>query len=307
MTAYLDMIEMAARGLRDRTAGLFAAIARETDRRRPLAQLAGALRWSQAAADLVARANVIGRRLAVADHAPAAAYAAEPAALVPEVPRVPFLEAIADLLGRVAVGIRPELADRARVVAEVYSERHGFALARIAEEWIAERVRDKIGDLLKRGVPETRAGEEIAAEAPDLTEAYARTVYRTNVATAYRAGQMREAADPVTRRFLPAFRYETAGDVSVRGHPANEHRGEENHWALHGLVARTDSPTWGRWSPPGGWNCRCDLRLMDREEIAERGISADIPEPAIPAAARFHDLFGLMRPDVELYGRVTRS
>lgn len=206
------------------------------------------------------------------------------------IPAIPFAQALTDLRSRV-----PELARAAEEVAEVY-RRHGFALARSSSVEVTARVQRMLADARERGEPRPTTIDAIA-EMGDWSRGYAETVYRTNIATASTEGRFQQARS--TRGLIPAFEYLTMADADVRGRVA---LGQENHWALHGFVAAVDSPTWQAWAPPGGYNCRCSLRPMTRDDVARRGLlSADgsVIERPVPMAARFADGFG---GRVQIYG-----
>jgi len=86
------------------------------------------------------------------------------------------------------------------------------------------------------------------------------TVYRTNLQSAYMAGryeQMREVKDD-----FPYWQYIAVLDNRTR--PA--------HSALHGKVIRSDDPFWLESYPPNGYNCRCRIRALSKEEVDARGL-----------------------------------
>lgn len=200
------------------------------------------------------------------------------------IPSIPFSEAIGSLASRV-----PELASDARTIAEIYEDR-GFALARSASLAVTERVQKAIVSARERGEPRPSTVEAIA-DIGDWSRGYAENVYRTNVATASTEGRFQQARK--TKGLIPAFEYLTMRDVDVRGRTPG--RTDENHWALHGFVAAVDSATWDVWAPPGGFQCRCFLRPMTRDEVQRRGqLAADgsVVERPVPGAARFADGFG---------------
>lgn len=172
----------------------------------------------------------------------------------PIVPQQPFDDAVADLLRR-----DPRLVQNAAQVADVYSTRHGFALARSTDLQLTARVQKAIADLAAKGVTDVEAGRVIA-EMGDFTQAYAETVYRTNVATSYQAGRFAQVADPDVAKFIKAFRYVSTLDSVAR----------ENHKAAHGLIAGTDDIIWNTYSSPMGFNCHCGNRLVDVAELKIR-------------------------------------
>lgn len=224
----------------------------------------------------------------------------------PSIPEVRLEQQLADLRQR-----DPVFAHTAELVSEHYLAGTGFAAARAASETVARHVRDHI----TRGRAEGRSSAEITAGLVEIgnagqrqarremrpwTQAYAETVYRTNLTTSYVSGRITAARHPAMRRTLPAWRYETAGDGDVRsGRDA-----PENHAALDGMIRAVDWDGWRWWAPPGGYNCRCtliavtvqQLRRMtgsDGEPLARKDderLHRDLYASA-PSGARFHPGF----------------
>lgn len=204
-------------------------------------------------------------------------------------PRVAFHEAVADIIVR-----EPRLAASAAEVAQAYGTEHAFALARSADLEITRRVQDAIAKALQVGSPLGDAAE-VVAEVGDFSRAYAETVVRTNVATAYSAGRFRQMADPAVRNVIGALRFTAVGDADTR----------HNHAAADGLIASPDDPVWQHLAPPLGFRCRCGLDFVDWIELRRRGMvlpDGTVRRAAIPAGAgpdRGFDHRG--RPDVALY------
>jgi SPP1 gp7 family putative phage head morphogenesis protein len=109
-------------------------------------------------------------------------------------------------------------------------------------------------------------------------------VVRTNYATATSAGRFREAEEVQASGIPTGFRYVTAGDSNVR----------PGHAALDGLVASVTDPIWMRFSPPGGFQCRCTLQVLVGDEVPKRHVR-------VPAGAQFEPGFGT-RADLVHYG-----
>jgi SPP1 gp7 family putative phage head morphogenesis protein len=174
----------------------------------------------------------------------------------PIVPAIPFDEAIDNFKKRV-----PKLADTADAVTQAYMNRSAFAVARSADLFVTERVQQKLVDAMNLGWTQEKAIAEICGEAENWTNAYAETVYRTNVHTAYAVGEREQAMDPVAVAVLPAWIYDAVGDADTR----------PNHLAADGMIAAKRDPIWERWAPPVGYNCRCSLREMDVYDLEEQG------------------------------------
>lgn len=275
---------------------------------RALGTLARVLASLAAAADLAGRVAV---RFHLAGPRPDRFSAHLAARTPPPVIPVGFREAVEDLRSRDPRGAEAlELAGLE--VAEVYGSvrtprgglvyPHGFALARGLDEEVARRIRDVIARGLEAGTPTERiarnvqrAGERMPESVRDWTLSYARTVVRTTVATAYSAGRFRETArlhrDLRGSGVEVGLEFRTAGDSDVRSGRAQDHG--ENHAALNGLRARVEDPIWLKFSPPGGYSCRCVCSPVVGEKLPRRA--------SAPAGAAFAPGFG-SRPDLATYG-----
>ena len=183
-------------------------------------------------------------------------------AVTPAVPRVPFREAVEDLVSR-----WPALVDlespvpRWEQIAELYKERHAFSLARATDLILTERIQG----ILRRGITEAQPVETTTSLIEALSgfaRSYVDTVYRTNLNTAYTAGRLKQTEDPAVSRVIGAFELVDQGDADVR----------PNHHAASGLIASHFDPIWDTFAPPLGYNCRCSLRLVDRFELERRGL-----------------------------------
>jgi len=213
-------------------------------------------------------------------------------------PRVPFTEAVADIMAR-----EPRIAASAAEVAAAYNEDHGFAMARAVEQKTVTRVQAAVskaihtGQTVEQGVQSIRkiarlAGEDMA----DWTRSYSEVVFRTNVNTAYSAGRFRQMADPAVRVAIGALRYTTAQDVDVR----------PNHRAAEGLIASHTDPVWQEITPPLGYNCRCSVSFVSWPELRRKGLidrGGDVRTARVPRGAHADAGFTHTgRPDLLLYG-----
>lgn len=84
------------------------------------------------------------------------------------------------------------------------------------------------------------------------------TIYRTNMQSAYSAGQYQGYMDNIDHR--PYWMYDAVAD----------HRTRPAHSAMDGLVYRYDDPFWTTFYPPNGYNCRCTVVALAERDI-ERG------------------------------------
>ena len=112
------------------------------------------------------------------------------------------------------------------------------------------------------GTPKEKAVQAIQ-KAGHFSRGYAKTIYTTNITSAYTAGRFEQAKEPHIAKVVKAFQY-----VAVNDPP----RVRPNHFAHHGLVASQFDPAWNEFAPPQGFNCRCGVRLITVFEARRRGI-----------------------------------
>lgn len=92
------------------------------------------------------------------------------------------------------------------------------------------------------------------------------TVFRTQQALSYAAGQGAQARDALIDDVLWGYEYVTVGDDRVR----------PTHAALDGTRLPKDDPAWRRITPPNGWACRCTrVMVFDEEPVV------DVPARAV--------------------------
>lgn len=90
-----------------------------------------------------------------------------------------------------------------------------------------------------------------------------RTIYRTNIQTAYSAGRYKQQRAVATAR--PYWQYIAVMDSKTRA----------AHRALHGKVLRADDPAWDTIYPPNGWGCRCRVRTLSQRDIDRRKLTVE--------------------------------
>jgi len=233
--------------------------------------------------NLMVLAHMAGRRRTVMDmNAVLQGKRPAPPEEIVKVPGIPFREAMKELRDR-----HPEVASTAEEVSDVIRA-GGYSMVKAPDVEIIKKVREVILASHEEGIEKPRAIDIIETLGP-WSRSYAENVYRTTTSTAFNDGRMEMAKDPTIKRILPAFEFHTVGDPSVR----NGINSPENHAAMNGLVASTDSPIWDEWRPPLGYQCRCYLRLVSVLELKRRGLLVDgeVPEPTVPAAAAKHPNF----------------
>lgn len=91
-----------------------------------------------------------------------------------------------------------------------------------------------------------------------------RTVYETNLRTAYAAGRYAEMTDPDVLAARPYWRYRHSGKKDFR----------KEHKAWDGLVLPATHEFWAKHFPPNGWGCGCFAQAVGeraREAAAAEG------------------------------------
>lgn len=93
-----------------------------------------------------------------------------------------------------------------------------------------------------------------------------RTIYSTNLQTAYMAGRWNGMVENAQER--PYWMYVAINDAQTR----------PEHAALHGQVFRWDDPIWQSLYPPNDWGCRCRVRALTEKQVEARGIAVQSSE-----------------------------
>lgn len=185
---------------------------------------------------------------------------------VPELPPLPFREAIAAL--------RAKLALPTARWTDLWEGEHAraFAVAGALADDLVSDFRDAIVAALESGtsVRDWRATfEAIVArhswrgwtgEGTEKGRRWrARVIYDTNIRTSHAIGRWRQQQDGAARR--PYLRYTAVLDGATRP----EHR------AWHGTILPIDHPWWQTHYPPNGWYCRCQAVQVSSRDIERRG------------------------------------
>lgn len=84
-------------------------------------------------------------------------------------------------------------------------------------------------------------------------------IYRTNMQTAYSAGQYQGYMANIDSR--PYWMYDAVGD----------HRTRPAHAAMDGLVYSYDDPFWATFYPPNGYRCRCSVIALSERDMQRDG------------------------------------
>lgn len=99
-----------------------------------------------------------------------------------------------------------------------------------------------------------------------------RTIFQTNVKTAYAAGQWQRIQDVAERR--PYLMYDAVLDERTR----------PEHAEWDGTVLPADDPWWESHYPPNGWGCRCSVVQLDAAQLRRMGKSG--PDERPPGTTR---------------------
>lgn len=168
---------------------------------------------------------------------------------------------------------------------DTWQEAHAkaFTVAKAMRMDILQDIRDMVQKALDEGIafqqfkkelePKLRAkgwwGKKPIVDETGATEVQLgsphrlRTIYETNLQTAYMAGRYKEFMDNVDDR--PYWQYVAVMDSRTR--PA--------HAALNGKVFRYDDPFWDTHYPPLGFNCRCRVRALSADNLKDRGLTVE--------------------------------
>lgn len=257
-------------------------------------ELAEILGKVQAVADLLGR-----RRILLEIRQATGVRFAEQDQTVPFLPNpwnLPFEDAVDAILKR-----EPLAADGWREARDAW-EAGAFVTARASGRQINKRIQSIVAKAVHDGTDQAAAELWIMEALRDgvskregdglgYTRAYAETIFRTSIASAYAEGRRAMVMDPdnndaarAVRRAVIAWRFVTARDVAVR----------DNHRAAENLIAHFDDPIWDELSPPLGYQCRCSLELVPTAEAERRGVvnddGAHRPQ-SIPSGAKPDDEF----------------
>ena len=98
-----------------------------------------------------------------------------------------------------------------------------------------------------------------------LPRARLNQIFRTNLRAALMAGQWNEIQR--TKKQSPFLQYDAILDARVR----------PEHAELDGRIYRADDPVWKMIFPPNGYNCRCTVLQVDRDDMKARRLKLARP------------------------------
>lgn len=96
-----------------------------------------------------------------------------------------------------------------------------------------------------------------------------RTIFETNLNTAYAAGRYAQMTEPATLEAFPFWQYNHSGAV----HPRVQHK------SWNGTVLAADDPFWKTAYPPNGFGCGCFVTPVSRPGLRRQGKSGPDRSP----------------------------
>lgn len=132
-----------------------------------------------------------------------------------------------------------------------------FSIAGIARLDQLQAVKDSLDKHLAEGKTFKQWQREQAVKDLGLPKHRLDNIFRTNMQSAYRDGQWERALR--VQDDFPFCMYDAVNDSRTR----------PTHLAKDGIIRRTDDPVW-RWLKPGGYRCRCGIKLLTERQANSR-------------------------------------
>ena len=165
---------------------------------------------------------------------------------------------------------------------KAYEHALAFTVAGLMDEDLLKDVRDAVASAMENGTdfrefkrtlkPYLMAKGWLAETLDDGTQQLVagsnrrlRTIYSTNLQTAYSAGQWERIQQ--TKEFLPYLQYMP----SVSENPRLSHK------RYYGLCRPADDAIWQSIMPPNGWGCKCWVKQLTKRQAQKVGISEEKP------------------------------
>jgi SPP1 gp7 family putative phage head morphogenesis protein len=189
-----------------------------------------------------------------------------------------------------AKGLRPTFSYADMLGAE---HDHAFTVAKMMDVDLLGQVRASLDEAMAQGVPFQAWADDLV---PQLQQAgwwgrkemrdpvtgrviiaqagspwRLETIFRTNMQSSYAAGQWSEIE--AQAGVAPYLMYDAVDDDRTR----DEHR------AWDKLVLPVTHPFWADHYPPNGYNCRCGVIQLSRDDVAQLGLD---PAPSPPREPR---------------------
>lgn len=118
----------------------------------------------------------------------------------------------------------------------------------------------------RQAVTDPLTGETIVAQLG--SPGRLKTIFRTNVQSAYAAGQWEQIQEQ--KDVAEYLMYDAVDD----------HRTRPQHAAWDGTVLPVDHDWWTTHYPPNGWNCRCGVIQLSAEDLDDLGLQPSAKAPA---------------------------
>ncbi len=139
-----------------------------------------------------------------------------------------------------------------------------ITVAGVNDQRIIAKVQAELGAVLESGgtSADFRAAVNTITDAAGIDRIAAfelDTVFTTNVQKAYGAGRYEQMTEESTQDALPFWQYWTVGDDRVR----------MEHAAIDQFIAQAIDPVWQKIYPPCGFNCRCSVVPLLRDEALD--------------------------------------
>lgn len=97
-----------------------------------------------------------------------------------------------------------------------------------------------------------------------------RTIFNTNLQTAYSAGHWQEIQD--TKADAPYLMYDAVDDAATR----------DEHAAWDGTILPADDTWWQTHMPPNDWGCRCGVIQLSVDQVKSMGLEVAASAPPSP-------------------------
>jgi len=173
---------------------------------------------------------------------------------------------------------------------EVWQEAHAkaFTVAKVMKMDILQDIREMVTEAMEKGIPFSQFKKELEPrlkakgwwgrsfevdEDGNIRKVWLgtpwrlKTIFQTNLQTAYMAGRYKSMLENVDKR--PYWQYVAVLDAKTR----------PSHRILHGKVFRWDDPFWDTHFPPNGFNCRCRVRALSEKNIKDRNLKVEDSRP----------------------------
>lgn len=148
----------------------------------------------------------------------------------------------------------------------------------VAGEHTAQAIvhmQEALADTLAHGASMEDFRRELIGRLGDnpLAPWHAETVFRTNIMSAFHAGEQDVFRHPLITGEFPYIAYDAIPDTRVRdNHLAMMHYGIPYENGQNSNIYRADDPIWDIWYPPNGYACRCAVRYLTVRQAARLGI-----------------------------------